>query len=73
MLFLASASDWTQLVLQPVGECRWGDKQTQTPERLLDLSVFFQSEHQTYTTDESKEVNRYIKSIQGTLRLPDAK
>jgi hypothetical protein len=45
------------------------EKQTGTPERVLDVNAMSQSKHQTYITEENKEV----KAIQGTLRLPDAK
>jgi hypothetical protein len=46
------------------------DKQTQTP-GSVDLNVISQSKHQTYNTEEIKEVMCHIS--QGTLRLPDAK
>jgi hypothetical protein len=39
---------------------------------VLYLNVISQSEHQTYITEENKEVRRYIKVIKGTLRLPNA-
>jgi hypothetical protein len=32
------------------------DKETWTPERVLYLNVVSQSEHQTYITEENKEV-----------------
>jgi hypothetical protein len=61
-----TATDWTQLVPQPHGRIRvlvlrWtrsqqGDKQARTLDRVLDLSVISQSEHQTYITEENKEV-----------------
>jgi hypothetical protein len=58
---------WTGLSLSTHGRIRvpvlryarsqWGDKQTRTPERVLNLSVISQSEHQTYITEEeNKEV-----------------
>lgn len=39
----------------------------------LNPSVIYQSKHQTYITEENNEIKWYIKVIQGTLRLPDAK
>ena len=57
---------WTGLSLSTHGRIRvpvlryarslWDDKQTQTPERVLNLSVISQSEHQAYITEENKEV-----------------
>ena len=58
--------DWTQSVPQPLGRIRVpvlryarnprGDKQTGTPERVLDLSVVSQSEHQTLIQMKTKKL-----------------
>jgi hypothetical protein len=58
-------ADWTQLVLQLAGNqdfgiqvtprSQWDDKQMQT-QGSVDLNVISQSEHQTYSAEENKEV-----------------
>jgi hypothetical protein len=61
------AVDWTRSVPQPTRESGFwysggqvvskkNDKQTRTPDRVLDLNVMSQSEHPTYITEENKEV-----------------
>jgi hypothetical protein len=58
------ATDWTQSVPQHVGESEFwysleqgiGRVTNRRPERVLDLSAISQSEHQSYITEEIKEV-----------------
>jgi hypothetical protein len=59
------AMSWTQLIPQPGGEIRvlvhrWARSQRvknrHEHQRMLTLNVISQSEHQTYITEENKEV-----------------
>ena len=62
---MVGATGWTQSVLQPKGEIRvpvlrWARSQQVTNrhehKRVLNLNVISQSKHQTYITEENKEV-----------------
>jgi hypothetical protein len=79
---LVTASDWTQSAPQTLRRIRVpvqvgreslkSDKQTET-QGSVDLNVISQSKHQIYITEGDKEVKRYIKGIQDTLKLSGTK
>ena len=67
-----SLNQWgTRILVFKWTRSRRGDKQTPKPERVVYLNVISQNEHQTYISEENKEVRGHIS--QGTLKLLDTK